>query len=155
MYRFAFLSFCLILILGSCDHSRLFEEYRSVSDHNWYYKDTFEYEVNIRDTTSRYNLYLNLRNKLNYPYRNIWLMVSTAAPEDQLSRTKREFKLANKNGEWLGQGLGDIYDHRFIMRKKVKFRNMGQHTFKINHLMRKDTLPGIMDVGLRLEKVEK
>lgn len=81
-------------------------------------------------------------------------MVTTKAPNNQISQTKQDLPLANKEGKWLGQGLGDIYDHRFKIRKQLKFRNNGQHVFKINHLMRKDTLPGIMDVGIRLEKAD-
>ncbi len=154
MFRFLFSTILLLFCAYGCDNSRIFEEYRPVKDHQWLHKDTITYQVNIQDTNSHYNIYLNLRNKINYPYRNIWLLFKTVGPDNQTSKSKMNFKLANKKGQWLGQGLGDIYDHRYRISKKAKFRHLGNHTFRINHLMRKDTLPGIMNVGLRLEKAE-
>ncbi len=81
-------------------------------------------------------------------------MVTTIGPNNKVLQTKQNLPLANKEGKWLGQGLGDIYDRRIRIRKNLKFRNKGQHNFKINHLMRQDSLPGIIDVGLRIEKTD-
>ena len=146
----------VILISGilatSCDRNRIYEKYKSVENHQWYFKDTIIHEVDFIDTAGTYSLYINMRNKANYPYRNIWLGIAGIGPEGEKIAMKKEFKLADKKGKWKGQGLGDVYDHRFLLEQKFKIENPGVHQFRVNHLMRKDTLQGMMDVGLRVEK---
>lgn len=147
----AFFLLCLAGILGSCQDHRVYERYMHVNNHKWAYQDTFNYKVKIRDTSSAYQLNIKLRNKINYPYRNIWLLIQHEAPSGKLSSMKAEFQLANKSGKWKGQGLGDMYDHRFPA-KRIKLSEKGKHHFKLVHLMRRDTLRGIMDVGLQINQ---
>ena len=58
-----------------------------------------------------------------------------------------------KTGKPLGKsGIGDLYDHRFILLNNYKFKNKGKYRIVFEQFMRMDTLPGIMAVGLRVEK---
>lgn len=148
------LSAAILVLIGSgaCQQDRVFEEYRALADYKWPYTDTISYTVPIQDTGKRYNLAVNLRNKINYPYRNIWVLVQHRAPSGKVSSIKAEFELARKNGEWKGRGLGDLYDHRFPVQKKMQLSEAGDHQFRVVHLMRTDTLPGVMNVGLRITR---
>ena len=59
-----------------------------------------------------------------------------------------------KTGKPFGRsGLGDIYDHRLQFIKNFKFPYSGKFRMKFKQEMRKDSLDGILAVGLRVEKV--
>lgn len=149
---FLVLGFFGLLFGCQMDQQRVYEHYKSLKDYRWAYQDTLGYKVDIKDTSSRYRLAIQLRNKVNYPYRNIWVLVQHHSPSGKVSSMKAEFQLAEKSGKWKGQGLGDLYDHRFPLQQNIKLKEKGQHRFQLVHLMRRDTLPGIMNVGLQISK---
>ena len=65
-----------------------------------------------------------------------------------------EITLAAPDGKWLGEGLGDIYDNRYLFRKAFKFPKTGEYRIELIQAMRVNPLPGIMDAGIRIEKNE-
>lgn len=141
--------------MASCNGDRVFDQYKAIDDHQWAYTDTLTYTVPIQDTAANLSLAVNFRNKVNYPYRNIWLLLRHRAPSGEISAVKAEFELAEKSGKWKGQGLGDLYDHRFPVQKQLQLNERGKHRFEVIHLMRRDTLPGIMDLGLQIVRAKR
>ena len=61
------------------------------------------------------------------------------------------FLFDSKTGEPLGDGMGDIFDHRFTVLEDFHFDNPGVYRFKVRQYMRMDLLPEIMTVGLRVD----
>ncbi len=60
-----------------------------------------------------------------------------------------------KSGEPLGDsGLGDIYDHQFLLMKNYQFVAPGKYKMVFEQYMRADTVQGILAVGVRVETVE-
>ena len=56
------------------------------------------------------------------------------------------------SGKPLGEGLGDIFDHRILALSNQQFPGKGLYRFKVQQFMRQDSLPLILSVGLRVEK---
>ena len=59
--------------------------------------------------------------------------------------------LADDRGRWLGSGWGNLVDHRIGFKRKTSFPIAGDYSIQITHGMRLDPLPGMRDVGFRLE----
>jgi len=60
-----------------------------------------------------------------------------------------------KLGTPYGQsGLGDIFDHQFVLTEKFSFESSGVKTVEIQQFMRYDSLPEIVSIGIRVERVE-
>ena len=78
-------------------------------------------------------------------------------PKGALKKDTLECILAQKDGKWLGSGLGDIWDIQ-CQFKSYRFLKQGMYTFEIEQAMRHgdlakiEQLPGIMEIGLRIEK---
>jgi gliding motility-associated lipoprotein GldH len=49
-------------------------------------------------------------------------------------------------------GLGDIYDQRFPVISNYKFPSPGKYKVSFEQFMRKDTLEGVLAIGLRVER---
>jgi len=60
----------------------------------------------------------------------------------------------DENVKWLVNRFGATYANIIPFTRNVRFPVSGKYSFEIQHGMRSDILPLIMDVGLRLEKAE-
>ncbi len=150
----------MFLLLGStlmmsCDRNKVFEKYTRIDNYVWNYKNIIRFEPEINDTTTRHNIYILVRNATQYPYANLWVFVSTTAPNGDKDIDTVQCILADKNGKWLGDGMGDLWDNKILWKKNVRFPQIGRYSFQFEQGMRVENLPGIMDLGLRIEKLEK
>jgi gliding motility-associated lipoprotein GldH len=51
--------------------------------------------------------------------------------------------------------MDDLFDHRVLLyRDAVKFSKPGEYTIRISHDMRVEPLEGVLNMGLRIEKVK-
>lgn len=143
--------FCAVFFI-SCNSNRVFEENKEIAKNNWDYNTPLSFKVNITDTVALHNMYINVRNAGFYRFSNLFLFVNTHLPNGITTRDTVEITLASPEGKWLGDGLGDIYDNRYLFRKQFKFPMAGDYTFDLIQGMRVNPLPGIMDAGVRIEK---
>lgn len=153
--RIPLFAFIASILFTSCDNHRVFEENKTIRDYNWDYNLPMTFTVDIADTLNRHNMYLNVRNAGYYRFSNLFLFVNTILPQGQTLRDTVEITLSAPDGKWLGNGLGDIYDNRYLFRENFKFPQAGSYRFELIQAMRVNPLQGIMDVGLRVEKSAK
>ncbi len=152
--RKASLFLLTLLSLAACDPNRVYESYREINQEGWHKDSVVTFAFNITDTIQGHNLYINLRNKGNYPNSNIWLFLSIDSPDGTSLSDTIEFTLADNTGKWRGSGLGDLFDNQFIYRSNVFFPHSGRYIFNIQHGMRAELLKGIHDIGIRVEKTK-
>jgi gliding motility-associated lipoprotein GldH len=145
-------SIFLLFILGSCDSRRFYEENKSIPAGTWKSNNRIGFDVNISDTLARYDLYINLRNDLDYPYSNIFMFLKTTFPGGQFAMDTVECQLAEADGKWVGSGMGKVRFNRFLFQKGVQFRHAGTYVFTFEQAMRVSDLKGISDIGIRIEK---
>lgn len=140
-----------MLFLFSCKKPALFDKHLELEGENWSTKQKPQFLVTIEDTLQNTDVYINLRNLSCYPYSNIFLFINTTFPNGKQARDTLECLLADEKGNWLGDGLGDIWDNRILFKKNVRFPQKGVYTFEFEQAMRLNPLPCISDVGLRIE----
>jgi gliding motility-associated lipoprotein GldH len=143
-----------IVFFSSCDKRRIYEENQTIPENVWEKNNVLKFSVDIADTISPTNFYVNIRNADGYPYNNLYLFIKTKFPNEKFLYDTLECVLADEKGKWLGSGMGDIYDNQIPFKRNVKFPAAGKYMFEIQQGMRIDNIPLIMDVGLRIEKAE-
>jgi gliding motility-associated lipoprotein GldH len=141
-------------LLVSCDPGRVFEENRRIPGRSWNKEQIMQFMVLVKDTIQSHNIYLNIRNSGKYKNSNLFLFITTQAPNGSSIRDTMECILADAKGKWYGNGLGDVYYVRIPFKTNVIFPYQGMYTFEIQHAMRTDDLKGITDVGLRVERAK-
>lgn len=154
LYFIVCLSTAYCLLSTGCDRSRVFEDNTDIPDYSWDVKNKIPFEVNIDDTASLYNLYVNVRHATHYPYANLYIFVNIIFPNGKMRHDTVECVLADANGQWKGDGMGDIWDDQIPWRQNVRFPLVGKYKFEYEHAMRIEQVPFIMDVGLRVEKAK-
>jgi gliding motility-associated lipoprotein GldH len=145
---FAFL--CLFIL--SCDKNRIYDQNIKIPESIWDKENIVHCRVNISDTVSSHNIYINLRNGSKYSYSNIFLFISTHAPNGVSVRDTFEITLADNKGKWLGKGIGNVFSNQVLYLKNVRFPYRGIYIFDIEQAMWDPKLAHIIDVGLRIEK---
>jgi len=152
-------SFVIILILlASCDSKRVFEDNVEFRERNWKISQPVQFEFQISDASKKYNILMNIRNSLDYPYARIFVNYDLQK-QDSTSLSKKmiaEYLFDQKTGQPFGtSGIGDLYDHQFSILKNYSFERAGTYKMKLNQFMRLDTIPGILAVGVRVENAEE
>lgn len=143
--------FTMIVALTACQTNMVFDDNEEIKNYVWDSKIKPSFSFEIKDTTVLYNIYINVRHVDYYMFSNIWLNVEAVFPDGSRQIKRVEIPLADESGKWYGEGLGDIWDYRYMIQQGAYFNKTGKYTFTLEHLMRKDPLPGIMSVGLRVE----
>ena len=141
-----------IVMFISCDSSIVFEEYKSFENQNWNTDSAAFFNYSITDTTSINTVKIKLRHTVEYEFQNLFLFVET----DVIDTV--ELMLANKEGMWLGGGIGDVREFEFEYQNAKLFSKKGNYSFKIEQAMRYgmaekiQVLNNVLAVGLSIEK---
>ena len=151
---FLALSANLLLFTGCADRNAIIDQNAEVPGHNWTYLNRFSFSFKVDDEKAAYNLYVNLRVTGDYKYSNLFVLVSQTGPGIKSATKRYEMKLANKDGEWLGSGSGNLYSYRLPLRTQYKFPAKGVYHFEIEQNMRDNPLREVIDAGLRVEKAQ-
>ncbi len=143
----------LFVFCISCDNKQIYEQNTDIPDGIWNRANKIKFIVDIKDTINPHNLYVNIRNAGEYPFRNIYLFITTSS-KGVVVKDTFEGILADEKGKWLGSGLGDLWDNRLQYKKNIRFPHAGTYVFEYEQAMRNENLPLIMDVGLRIENAK-
>ena len=143
-----------MFLVNSCVNNDAYFQYQALSPQGWSKDSVLVFDIPVADSTSTYNLYVNVRNRGEYPYQNLWLFLQKITPDSIVTNDSIELYLADQRGEWLGSGLGSILEMPVLYNQNVKFTLKGKYQYQIRHGMRDSVLLGINDIGMRLEKVK-
>ena len=141
-----------IVMFISCDSSVVFEEYKSFENQNWNTDSAAFFNYTIADTTSINTVKIKLRHTVEYEFQNLFLFIEA----DVIDTV--ELMLANKEGMWLGSGIGDVREFEFEYQNAKLFSKKGNYSFKIEQAMRYgmaekiQVLNNVLAVGLSIEK---
>jgi len=153
------MKYCLYILilctLYSCQSDVVFEKNIPINTYNWEVTDTLKFEVDVEDTSSKYDLSLNVRHRDIYDFMNLYVKIITILPNGEKKNEVVSLPLCDDGGKWLGKCSGDICFSRIILMRKIIFPQKGNYQFLINQEMRQENLKNILDLGLRLEKSKK
>ncbi|HSK12010.1 MAG TPA: gliding motility lipoprotein GldH [Phnomibacter sp.] len=143
-----------LLLQSACREIALYERLVNIPGGAWQSDRIVELPIEIADTALDYNIYATIRHTSMYAYRNIWIRMGIRQPNAD-STTYQDFELPlATNEQWLGTGMNDVYERRVrLFGVPVRFSQAGQAVFTLQQIMRDDPLPGVLQVGIRIEPV--
>jgi gliding motility-associated lipoprotein GldH len=142
-------------MLSSCNSNVVFTDSYVIPEKTWSLKDIAVFKVPVTDTVNSNNVFFTIRSGSSYPFRNIYLFVTTISPDGKSISDTLQYNLADEKGKWYGKGIGDIHSLSLPYKSNVFFPMKGTYQFKIQHGMRIEDLKGVYDFGLRIEKIIK
>lgn len=145
----------LLFFLSCKKDNYIYEENKRIKNFQWELDSIKYFTCNITDTINPVNILINIRNNNDYPYRNIYLFITTIFPNKKKSIDTVDCVISDKRGRWYGKGSGNFYVRRIIYKKNARFPLKGKYKFCIQHAMRDTVLKGITDIGIRIEFTKK
>lgn len=145
--------FLLLFVISftSCENEEMYYQYHSFTNGDWNKEDACLFEVDITDTTSFYNVDIEVRNNNEYSFRNLWLFVEFQTPDGRIRKDTLDCELADDYGKWYGNGI-TLYTLVFPFESGINYPHSGKYTYSIKQGMRAETLRGITDIGLKISK---
>lgn len=160
LLRNSILIFGLLLLFSSCDKKRVFDSYKAL-DGKWNKDSIVLFAFEQKDTVSKYNLFINVRDNNSYPYNNMYLIIQMQQPGGLTKVDTLEYQMANPDGSLLGEGFSDVKENKLWYKENLIFPKTGKYIVKIQHAVRNtgkvtgvEVLEGITDVGFRIESTE-
>ena len=142
-----------LILLASCDPQMVYDQYRHVEGETWTWDDQKTFTVEVEDTVSLHNIYLQLRHTVEYPLSNLYLFVHLEGPTGNRMTDTVEMILAKPGGDWTGSGTGHLRQLSLLYRKQTRFSKPGPYRFTLEQGMRNPELP-VTDLGVRIEKIK-
>lgn len=142
----------LLIILTACDSNTMYHSYLHLPQKGWGKSDTLIFKAPITDSLSTFRISVEVRNRDDYPYGNLYLFISHNTQDSTVFVTDTiEYTLADKSGKWMGTGLGNLYQSSKSYTFIAPGRS-GNLTFRVSHGMRDNSLIGINDIGIEIKK---
>lgn len=136
----------------ACIEHTVYHSYQPIPCRGWNKSDTLIFRVPIADSLSTLQLFAEVRNKNEYPYQDLYLIVSHNLQDSTVFQTDTlRFILADKEGKWQGAGWGSLFQSALPIGTAIA--RPGNYTFKLSQGMKDETLGGITDVGIKIERL--
>jgi gliding motility-associated lipoprotein GldH len=148
-----FANLVLLLSLFSCQNSDDKILTKDI-DSKWNKKDVQKFDFDVTDAQNQKNIIFIVRNNNDYPYSNLRLIASIEHNKKTISTDTLNYVLAKPNGEWIGSGFGDTKEILFQYKLNYKFPQNGNYSVKVVQAMRQNILPGIEDLGVKIQNIK-
>lgn len=143
----------LIGLLTACHTPPAYHNYRSVPVEGWESKDTLTFSIDSLTTEDTYVLSLGIRTAANYPFQSLWVVVKQSWGTPLRQRIDTVACVTHDpHGNALGKGVARSQQSLAVDTLQLPVGAKG--IISIRHIMRRDLLPGISDVGIELRKAE-
>lgn len=137
------------LLLSSCSDNAMFDQVESFKDKSWTQDEKIVFEVEVTDTLQPYDFEITLRTTTDYAFSNLWIYISSKAPDDVTSKVAQRINIARPDGSWIGKASGTIVESKLIYRTQ-SFPFKGKYTFTIEQATQEETITDVLDIGFRI-----
>ena len=150
MRKYIVLVISTIILIG-CNSNVVFKEYKAFENVSWNRHDVLNFDFQVQKSESL-DFYLALRHHTNFPFSFIKVNVTFFTPDGEMRSRDYHFRLKNRESEWKGDGMGELWDIELPIRKDMIFNKTGICKVSIENKMSKAETPGIIEVGLIVKK---
>jgi len=155
MFKYILLACTLVFLFVSCGPDDYFHASKDLPKEGWMYRDTVDFTFNIEDTSALYNIFVDMKYLDTFPNQNVYLKLYTRFPNGRRMSKPYSFDLFNAQGVSNGNCTG----HRCLLQASLQenayFDQKGTYVLTFEQFMRRDSIPAITSVGLRLQKTKQ
>lgn len=140
-------------MVTACQHRPVAYSYETIDADGWDKTDTLRYLIDSLENGGRYKLTIGIRTSVSdpYPYRSLWMLVKQRwQNSERLVVDTVECSLIDEKGDTNGKGVSIFETVLPCHALELPRGACGEIT--VNHLMQREVLPGILSVGVKLER---
>lgn len=153
LFRVVLAAVIALLVLSACSGGVVYDTYNHTPINGWDKGDTLFFDVPPVVEAGLYRQEIGLRTNQNFPFTGITFVLDrTVEPGHRVSSDTIRCRLTDNKGNTLGQGVS-YYQYDFVVSEISLNKGDSLHV-GIRHIMKREILPGVADLGLRLIKVQ-
>lgn len=151
-----FFKYLLFLVFCSfgCRGDYIFEKEIEIADNSWRYDYVLNFDFEIEDISKKYDLLLNVTHGVDYGFQNLYVKFRTGYPSGEEKEQTVSLELAGKSGIWNGKCGGEICEVEIPLQVNAVFEEAGKHSISIEQFMRKNPLPEVREMALKIKQKE-
>lgn len=137
------------ILFGSCDNATVFHAYQGIDKEGWGKHDTLIYQLPKDSIPDTYAISVGLRTTDDYRYTDLWIVIAQDLEQKGIfKRDTIKYPVTDKNGSMLGTGYATHQQE--IPALTVRSTPAGGTTVKLFHIMKREVVGGIQDVGINV-----
>lgn len=138
-----------LLILCGCQQQVAYHQFAHIPSAGWDKTDTLHFDISPVATDGDYSLDAQLRTNKFYPFLQLTMEVNeTVHPSQEHHHDVIVCQLIDKEGALEGDGIS-YFQYQFHVRDFTLRQGDSIH-ISLTHNMKRELMPGVTDVGLRL-----
>ena len=141
----------IIVFMASCSNKNVYEKYKKFDNVSWNRFDVIEFEFPVKKNEP-YDFFFLLRHHTYFPFSFIDINITIYTPDGEIRSRDYHYNLKTNKLEWMGKGMGELWDIELPIRKKMIFNESGNCRILVENKMSKVETPGIMEVGIKVKK---
>ena len=139
----------LSLLLMACDGNKAYYHFEHIDNEGWCQNDTITFAIPPQ-TAGTYHATLCMRATHAFPYSTITVRTETSfSPSGKCSSQRLRCHIYNDMGKMNGKRGITSTELRFPLHD-ITLQDSDSVTIKIHHLMSREALPGITDLGMEI-----
>ena len=147
--RLSALFVAVVMLLIACDTTTPYHHYESLPSDGWSRANILHFQLPPASEQGLYTLYVGLRWSPQFPYEGLWVVADTQSPF--LHSDTIYFLTAQPDGLPTGQGIRLRQSEQPLFR--IPLQEGQAVSVDLRHIMHREVLPALSDVGVRMEKV--
>lgn len=141
----------LVAALAACDTRKVYDSYKDTPVTGWEKGDTLSFEPPAIRHTAVYSASLGLRVSHSYPYKSVTIIVQRqTAGNGEARKDTLTCDITDEGGDATGPGVN--YCQYDFPIGDMSLHEGDSLTVKVCHGMKRESLPGIYNVGIRLTR---
>lgn len=145
-----------LITLAGCNPGRIHKEYQDVENFMWEKNDVRKFIVAVEDESSSYNISFALRHIYGLSVASFPIKLKIEDLDGVVVFDEEAVvEVMNSNGDYVGDGAGDLWDIEQLITGDVVFPAKGSYTISVSQEFEEGDIPFIMEVGLLVDKAEE
>ena len=135
----------------ACDHQIVYHHYEHMPSNGWEKNDTIKFSIGPVKLAGNYHKDVELRTDGDFPFQRLTLIIKeTVYPKGETTEQLLNCHLVDEQGEVSGSGV-NYFQYRFPSRD-MQLNEGDSVVISITHNMKREILPGVADLGIRLTR---
>ena len=144
----------VVLMLTACNDKTVYHDYEQIPASGWEKNDQLSFTLPPIQKTGDYTEEVGMRINGSFPFLSLSLIIE----QTKLNTGEKQCdtlvcELINKRGYPQGKGVSQ-YQYLFPL-KTLQLNKGDSLRIEIHHDMKREILPGITDVGIKLSKISR
>ena len=151
--RLSYIYTLLVVLLTACTGRVIYYKYQPVPQTVWSSDKPILFNIDSVRHEGDYKFQLSIRTGSSFPFQALWIVVEQHWTNPTTTRLDTIIcPISDDRGNFTGQGIS-VYQQNYDIGTYTISKG-SKAKIKISHIMRREQLPGVTDVGLQMVRVD-